>query len=471
MKKFLSVLLVFTLFLVACGKDDSSKSDTNVIRIALKDESNTNETTVAYFAELEKLFNEEYGYDVKLELVEMPSGSYAESLNLMINSGDIPDLMYFQGGDVAAVDQGVLTDLTPFIENSKYMEDALYEHNKERLDNYPYLAYIRPVSNGVPVISTQLANSLTTYPALVANPTIDNYKAFFSEIVAKGYASAITAAGSLAELDKIFNSAFGINETWVEEDGTYVNVATTEATKNKLAFYTELYQMGLLDKAFLTNAWDVKEDLFYSNQTGVIVGSSPAVLNIYNTKMENVNGTDITLLPPAKSNLGSSYSAVDTSKESRGFAISTQSSLQQETFDLLDFLCSPKGQTLDRLGLEGVHYNVEDGTAVLTEKHTEWFAKFFEVEGVELTYKLEQPLLSDTQQAAIDIMKEYYESDNTILIPNDLSADLDASVNVYNEFAADVVTGKISINEFDAYVENYLANGGSSIAKYINEEK
>lgn len=468
MKKVLIVLTSFVFILSACGNKDSKSSD-NVITIALKDESPTNETTAKYFETLEKQFNEEYGYDVKLELVEMPAGSYADSLNLKITSGEIPDLMYFQGGDVAMVEQDVLLDLTSYVDESKYLKDAMQEHSKARLENYPYLVYLRPVSNGVPVISTELANSLSSYSALSADPSIDNYKALFTEINSKGYESGITSAGSLQELDKIFNSAFGINSTWVEQDGELVNSYITEETKNKLAFYQELYNAKMLDNAYLTTEWDVKEDKFYSGKTGVIVGSSPAIINIYNTKLENVSGSELQILPPASSSLGSTYSAIDNSKESRGFAISSQSKLQKETFDLLDFLASPKGQTLDRLGLEGVHYNVEGDTAVFTEKHSEWFAKFFEVQNTELEYKLEDNLLSATEQSTIDMMDQYYLEDNNVLIPNDLSADLDASTNVYNEFAADVVTGKKSISEFDTFVKEYLNNGGQALADYVNK--
>lgn len=71
---------------------------------------------VKYFANLEKALKEDKDLNVKFELVEMPQGNYAEKLNLLLMSGDIPDLIYFQGGDQQIANQDLLEDLTPYIE-------------------------------------------------------------------------------------------------------------------------------------------------------------------------------------------------------------------------------------------------------------------------------------------------------------------------------------------------------------------
>ena len=42
---------------------------------------------------------EEAGINAQIELVSLQSGTYSENLALLLNSGDIPDIIYFQGGD------------------------------------------------------------------------------------------------------------------------------------------------------------------------------------------------------------------------------------------------------------------------------------------------------------------------------------------------------------------------------------
>jgi len=58
---------------------------------------------------------------VDIEVLKTPAGTYAEKIGLMVMSGDIPDLIYFQGGDEKLVQQGVLEDLTPYVNKSKYL--------------------------------------------------------------------------------------------------------------------------------------------------------------------------------------------------------------------------------------------------------------------------------------------------------------------------------------------------------------
>ena len=64
----------------------------------------------------------------------------------MLLVGDIPDLIYFQGGDAKMADQGILEDLNPWIEQSPNLKAALWPHNVERLTNYPYLLYVYPAA-------------------------------------------------------------------------------------------------------------------------------------------------------------------------------------------------------------------------------------------------------------------------------------------------------------------------------------
>ena len=47
-----------------------------------------------------------------------PASGYADALGVMLLSGDIPDLIYFQGGDQKMAEQGILEDLTPWIEKT-----------------------------------------------------------------------------------------------------------------------------------------------------------------------------------------------------------------------------------------------------------------------------------------------------------------------------------------------------------------
>jgi putative aldouronate transport system substrate-binding protein len=474
----LSIMLVFSL--VACGnKKDENISEGNgpvKLRIVMKDASPSNEESVKYFEMIEKELAKE-DVDVKFELVEMPSGNYAEKLNLMLLGGDIPDIIYFQGGDQQIANQGLLEDLTPYVDKSKNIKNILQPHNKERLKNYPYLLWIKPIGSKVPVVRKDWFDKASTSDALLDNPTIDNYYEFFKELKENTFDNeekpsyAITVSGKIVELDYIFNMAFGNTSTWMKNSkDEYIYSKVSQNEKEKLAFYHKLYKEGLLDKEYLTKKWDTKEKAFYEGDAGVIVGTSGKVVDIYDGKMKGVNGENATLvvLPPAKGK-GQGYVATDVTKETRGIAISSQSNHKEVAFKVLDFLAGPKGQMIDRLGFEGEHYKINDGKIELTEKAQQWYAKFWE----PTEFKPEKPLLTGLLgEAASDSLKkaeEYYTKDMNFLIPDEFVAKWDAMQNLYKEYSSNIITGKRSIDDFDEFVDKWYKAGGEEVTKYANE--
>ncbi|KZZ84974.1 extracellular solute-binding protein [Bacillus sp. SJS] len=473
---FAAAVMMFTM--AACSNDQAATTESKkgTIKLVLKDEDPSNPATQKYFSNLEKALKKDEKLDVKFELVQMPQGNYAEKLNLLLYSGDIPDMIYFQGGDQQIADQDLLEDLTPYIEKSKNLKSIMEPYNEKRMKNYPYLLWIKPLDLKTPVIRSDWFNQLSSSKALMADPTPENYKAFFKELVEKAPGggkpkNAITAAGDIAELDYIFNMAFGLNQTWLKKnDGTFEYAKVSEKEKAKLEFYSELYKEGLLDQQFATKQWDTKEKAFYDGDSGVIVGTNGKVIDIYNGKMTQVNGkeAELTVLPPAKGEF-QGYGATDISKESRGIAISSQSKNKELAFKVLDYLASPKGQMLDRIGFENEHYKITDNQIELTDKYySEWYARFWEPADFKPEKTLKTPLLSKPAEESAKLVQQYYSEDNKVILDEASSAKWDAAENLYKEFSADVITGKRPISDFDQFAEEWKKAGGDEITKFVN---
>jgi putative aldouronate transport system substrate-binding protein len=484
MKKVLlllvSLMLVFGL--IACSsessKDNESSGDGNTIKVVYKDETNSNQVSVKYFDELEKALKKDKDIDVNFELVDLPQGNYAEKLNLLLYSGEIPDLIYFQGGDEQIAQQDLLEDLRPYIKESEYLKDALAPYNKERLENYPYLLWIKPLSPKVPVIRKDWFDKMETSTALMEDPTIDNYYAFFKELVESKPggdkpAYALTTAGDMAEINYTFDMAFGLDKTWLKKsDGSYEYARVSSKEKEKLAFYQKLYKEGLLDPQYITKQWDTKEKAFYDGEAAIIPGTAGKVIDIYNGKMMQVNGeeAELVVLPPAKGE-SQGFGSTDITKESRGLGISSQSENKELVFDILDYLASPEGQKLDRLGFEGEHYNIKDGEIELTDKYYgEWYSRFWEPENMELDMPVKTPLLSEPAANSQDLATKYYAEDNNFIIPEEYVSSWDAMENLYKEFSTDIITGKRPIDDFDQFVEEWNNAGGEQITDYANKQ-
>jgi len=481
MKKRMTLIFIVIIgLLVACGNteevvenDEGNQSDGVTLKVVYKDEGPSNEQAVEYYERLSALLKEHEDIDVEFELVEVAQGDYPEKLNLLLNTGEIPDIIYFQGGDEPIVEQDLLEDLTPYIEESKYLKDILAEHNKSRLESYPYLLWVKNIDHRIPVVRSDFYDAVDG-DSLLDDPTPENYKEFFSQVVAENDTdNAITVAGDINELNAIFDMAFGIYQSWLEEDGALVYKNVSEKEKEKLAFYNELYEENLLDNTFLTKQWDTKEDAFYNNESAVIAGTNGKVIDFYNSRMKQINGdeAELKVLPPAKG-IDQGFGAVNITKESRGLAISAISEHKDVAFKVLDFMASPEGQLFDRFGFEDVHYTLEDDEITLTDDYyANWYARYWEPKEINIPYSInpETPYLSSPAIDSIEMASEFYSEDNNFLLPEELKADWDTMQNLYVEFAADVITGKVDIEEFDDFVDQWYKAGGDKLTELANE--
>ncbi len=482
MKKVIAYIFVIIsiLSLVSCKakKNDqvqqNKPSDPATIRMLMKDVSPKDPIVQKYVALIEKGMEEE-GTQVKIEFVEMPSGNYTEKLNLMLHGKDIPDIIYFQGGDLSISKQGLLEDLTPYIDKSKYIKSNLAPQNKMRLANYPYLLWIKPLASKVPVIRSDWFDKLKTSKKLMEDPTIDNYYAFLKELKASNLggeglpAYALTSTGNTLEINEIFDQAFGNKSTWIkDENGKFIYNKVSSNEKEKLTFYNKLYKEGILDPEYLNKKWETKEKAFYNNQAAIIVGTAGKVIDIYEGKVKKTNATGLTVLPAAKG-IAQGYLPIDVCKESRGIAISSTSKNKEVSFKVLDFLASEKGQIIDRLGFEGEHYLIKDNKIQLTEKSQEWYAKFWEPSKISLGKELDRPLLGKAGIKSLEDVNKLYTEDKNFTIPGELSIKWNSTNDLYKQYSSDIITGKRPISDFDKFVTQWYKNGGEDITKYANE--
>jgi putative aldouronate transport system substrate-binding protein len=440
-----------------------------VIRLVSKDLLSTNPPDVAHIERIEAALKAQ-GTDLDIQIVDLPSSGYADALGTMLLSGDIPDLIYFQGGDAKMADQGILEDLNPWIEQSPNLKAALWPHNVERLANYPYLLYVYPPRAPQPVIRQDWLDQLGMAPP----QTLEEYEAFFKAIHdadldgdgTAGNTYGVTTAENTNELDSIFNQAFGITGTWMkDESGAWVHARITSQEKAKIAWYAKLAAEGLYDKEYVTSKFDVKEDKFYTGKAGVIFGSSAEVIDIYGGKMRQAHpdqDISLALLPIPSGPGGQGLAAVDVSKESRGFAIATTSEHKAEVAKLLDFMASTEGQMMDRMGFEGEEYTKSGDTYAITDKMSTWYARFF----AAANFKPPVEWKSEAAQQSLANIQTWFKPDNAFVWPADYAADLDATENVYRSWVYKFISGEAPMDQWDQFVSEWKAAGGDRLNEY-----
>ncbi|WP_428770611.1 extracellular solute-binding protein [Treponema sp. HNW] len=408
------------------------------------------------------------GKFIDLVILSAPTGSYKSVVPIAFRTGQIsPDLIYFQGGDLPIAQEGLFEDLTPYIQKSVHVKNIMGEHNKAAMANYPYLMWLAPPRVQIPVMREDWFQKLKSGKALMQNPTVDNYYELFKEMKETGLCKwPITTDGGILKLDSVFNHAFGVSATIVKQKGKWVYSVATEENKNKIAFYAKLYKEGLLDREYVTKAWDTMEQAFYEGTAGFVAGTAGDVVNVYNNKMIGAQGKKLTVLPPAKG-IGQAYQNVDVTKESRGFAINASSQVKDAAWAVLDYMASPEGRILDKLGLEGIHYNLVDGTYVLTKQFPSWWAKFWPtMNGLDLS-KVQGEVLTRPAIDSLKAAQKYFAADKNVILPEDLLPLKDAMDKLYTEYSTDIIRGVRPVSDYDEFIEKWNKAGGNKISDYL----
>ncbi|MCK5671839.1 MAG: extracellular solute-binding protein [Spirochaetales bacterium] len=453
------VLLMVLPGLFAGGAKEEMPAEDGVttISIVAMEFPMSDPINAAHVKQIEEGFEAFSGKKIAIEMVPISDSGYAENLNLMILGGNIPDLIYFQGGDEVIANQGLLMDFGPYVEKSKIMQNALLDFNKERLSNYPYLLWLSPPRLAVAVVRQDWFEEIGGEIPV----TVDDYYNMFKAIKNNHPDSFVmTDTGNTKDMDFTFNHAFGITATWLKQGSGYVYSKVSDAEKSKLEFYQKLYAEGLLDPEYITTKWDTKEDKLYTNRVGMVYGRAGIVCDIYNNKLMKNQNVGLVPLPPAKG-VGQGYS-VSSAKETRGWGVSATSKNPDLVFELLEYLASDEGQYLDRYGVEGTHYNVVDGTIEFTAEKSNKWPRFHEV----MNWDAPKPLLGEAGLKGWEFISEYSSGDPDFPIPEDLSPTWDALENLYKEYSYKIISGEYSIDKFDEFVKEWYDLGGDKITEY-----
>lgn len=474
MKKLLALLLACLMFTAAAAAQGIGTPEAPVkVTYLMKDVMPEDIDTVAVMDAVEKGLAAQGKY-VDIVVLEAPAGRYVDVVPLAFRTGEInPDLIYFQGNtDMPVVNEGLLLDLTEYLKGSEHLYKLLGEHSKMRLENHPYLVWAAPASVSVPAIRKDIFAKTKTGEALLADPTVDNYLAFFRELKESGLAKyAVSEDGSTGRMDSYFNHAFGVTATIMKQGDAYVYSMVTDAEKAKLQFYAQLYQEGLLDPDYITKTWDTMEQSFYEGETALITGRAGDVVQVYNTKVLSLYGEagELMALPPAKG-VGQAFRSIDVTKEERGLAINADSpkEVQDAAFAILDFAASPEGRMIDVLGVEGTHYEVKDGVITFLPQKDAYWSRFFPTtDGLPEGLKLSRPVMSAPAVESLALAKQFYAQDLNVPLPEELQPLYQAARSVYTEYASDFVRGVRSFDDWDEFVTKFNAVGGEQLSAYF----
>jgi putative aldouronate transport system substrate-binding protein len=182
--------------------------------------------------------------------------------------------------------------------------------------------------------------------------------------------------------------------------------------------------------------------------------------------MFQTQGVHLVVLPPAK---GRSFAwrSLDVSKEPRGFAIASDSQVPEAAWAFLDFMAGPEGRILDKLGIEGIHYNNENGRLVLTPEFPSWWARVHETFNGLDTENIVGDIMTQAGAQSLEAAQTYFHPDVNVVLPEELIPLKDAMDKLYTEYSTDIIRGVRPISDYDEFISKWNAAGGTRISEYL----
>jgi len=337
------------------------------------------------YQELTKLTN------VKLKFLHPPQGQASEQFNIMLSSGDLPDLVYWSwlnvpGGPQKLIEDGLILDLREYYEKyspnlTKFLNENPEVRKEIMTDEgsyycYPYIQHNQVVNNSYGYMARAdwleklgIEKPVTIdewYDMLVAmrdNDPNGNGQKDEIPLVARGGAYT---DGALTHL----MGAWGIHYKFYQEDGKVHFGPYEPQFKEYLKTMRKWIAEGLVDPDFATQDQQLHDAKFMDGRGGVVREGLGSGMDRYIMGLggdpDKLTWLDFPVLK--KGDKPKNFQGRNTSYAFSGAAISATSKYPKECAMWLDFHYSEQGHMILNFGVEGVTYNWVDGYPLLSEE-------------------------------------------------------------------------------------------------------
>lgn len=406
----LAVALIMTISFAACGTTPSEETKSSVSTIVEKATTSGTEAKplsikwINNATKVEKSTDTVVGkvlkdkFNVDIEFIPY-SGDYRAKLNLMLASGDYPEIIRLEGNDMVEkyAKAGALIDLEPYIKDAKFFKERYkdqlpYMRLASGLDKayawqYGIPAQLEIVAEFNDVLVRTDALEKQGWPKLV---TEEDYQKFLQQALKdfpetdgqktlgmvwpaaepwgmKGIASNFyEKAGSCVSTTNGMRSVIvNVDEDKIEDKWK------NEYTLDNWKWWNQLYRTGLLDKECFTDFLPKVQEKVDSGRA-IAVWYTVWLKDGANQKLVAAGHPErqyIKLPIRLKKQIDRNekqWARVEVSRPFDSVGITKNCSDSKRLFDIIDWCSSDEGLMLLQSGVEGTHYNMENGKRVPT---------------------------------------------------------------------------------------------------------
>ncbi len=344
--------------------------------------------TMKTFAEMDVYKQMEKITGTKVEFQHPPVGQDKEQLNLLLASGNMPDVIEYQwtiapkGPDNAIKDKRILR-LNELIEQHAPNLSKLLKENPEYKKlittdegNIFVMPYLSPdesvrVFNG-PAMRQDWLDKL----GLKVPTTLKEWEEVLTAFRDKdpngnGKKDEIPLLfdPKLADYGHAFVGAYGITSTFYNDAGKIKYGPIDSKFKDYLTLLSRWYKDGLFDKDYATIDQKLKDAKMTEGLVGSMAMNVGYGIGTYTTAVTQVNPNfKLVGAPyPSLESGGKSIGQMDPSFAGRGAAISGEAKNPEQIVKWLDYAYGSAGNLLYNFGTENVTYKMENGNPKLTD--------------------------------------------------------------------------------------------------------
>jgi ABC-type sugar transport system, periplasmic component len=337
--------------------------------------------------EIGKVITEKTGVTINAEY-DIASGGGENKIALMAASGQYPDIIFAKGELGKLVDAGAIIDLTDLIDKYAPNLKKLIGENTNRLKYSldDQSIYSIPTNGGVDQqyfdatggfeVQLRVLEELG-YPEI---KTVQDFENVLKEYVAKHPTTdgqptipLLLNADDWKSMITVTNPAF--IATGAPDDGEYyVDPTTYEAKlhykrpeeREYFKWLNHMYNEGLLDKDTFVQKDDQYQAKIASGRVLGLISQEWEYGNAENAlKAAGKHEYTYGHFPVTLNDQYQDHELVSAGIDFSGISITTANKDPIRTIKFLDWLASDEGQVLLNWGIEGVHYNVENGKRVI----------------------------------------------------------------------------------------------------------
>jgi len=341
-----------------------------------------------------KVIEQKTNTDLSWNFVSTLSEVKDQQFNLMMVSGDLPDIVaYYEGsgGHKTIEKLGAEGAFLP-------LEDLVAKNapnlKKVMLDNPAVKAAITAADGHiyyVPMLSALNAargwfirvDWLNKLGLKVPTTTDELYKVLVAfrdgDPNGNGQKDEIPLIGRRRGDDWMYNLgalayAFDADVTWVLRNGKVSFGPAEPQYKDYLAYITKLYSEKLIDQELLTRTGNPRDELLSRNVAGVLHDWFASTADLNGKFSKTVPGFELThFAPPVANKSIKPFTRIQQSlvRADGGWSITVKNKDPLATIKMMDFVYSPEGIILTNFGVEGKTYEMVDGKPVYTKAITD----------------------------------------------------------------------------------------------------